>query len=69
MTRREQGNVLLTAEIDLAACQGRFVVAVGFGRNEHEAGHRACASLLQGLMLPANFTLPIGSTGSRGCYR
>ena len=47
-TRAEDGNVILTAEIDLAACQGRFVVAAGFGRNEHEAGHRARASLLQG---------------------
>jgi glucoamylase len=46
--RAEQGNVVLTAEIDLAACQGRFLVAAGFGRNEHEAGHRARASLLQG---------------------
>jgi glucoamylase len=46
--RAEGGNVVLTAEIDLAACQGHFVVAAGFGRTEHEAGHRARASLLQG---------------------
>ena len=42
------GNVGLTAEVDLAACDGCFVVAAGFGRNEYEAGHRARASLLQG---------------------
>jgi glucoamylase len=46
--RAENGNVVLTAEIDLSACQGRFVVAAGFGRTEFEAGHRARASLLQG---------------------
>ncbi|HEV7226277.1 MAG TPA: glycoside hydrolase family 15 protein [Pirellulales bacterium] len=46
--RAEQGNVLLTAEVDLAACQGQFVLALGFGRDEYDAGHRARASLLQG---------------------
>lgn len=46
--RAEQGNVLLTAEIDLSACQGRFVLALGLGRDEFDAGHRARASLLQG---------------------
>jgi glucoamylase len=43
-----EGDVVLTAEIDLAACQGQFVVAAAFGRNEHEAAHRARASLLHG---------------------
>ncbi|HEX4415780.1 MAG TPA: glycoside hydrolase family 15 protein, partial [Lacipirellulaceae bacterium] len=46
--RAEEGNVVLAAEINLAACEGHFVVAAGFGRNEYEAGHRARASLLQG---------------------
>ncbi len=46
--RAEQGDVILTAEVDLAACQGRFVLALGFGRDEYDAGHRARASLLQG---------------------
>ncbi len=46
--RAEHGNVALTGEIDLAACQGRFLIAAAFGRNEYEAGHRARASLLQG---------------------
>ena len=42
------GNVALTGEIDLEACAGRFLIAVAFGHNEAEAGHRARASLLQG---------------------
>jgi len=46
--RAEEGNVVLTGEIDLAACEGRFLVATAFGRNEFEAAHRARASLLQG---------------------
>ena len=40
----EFGNVALTGEIDLSA-GGEFVLAVGFGRNVNEAGHRARASL------------------------
>lgn len=46
--RAENGAVILTAQIDLAACEGRFLIALGFGRDEYEAGHRARASLLQG---------------------
>ena len=42
------GNVALTAEIDLASCGGSFVLALGFGRNCEEAGHRAAASLWDG---------------------
>ncbi len=44
----DNGNVALTGEIDLKATAGRFVLAVGFGRDEWEAGHQARASLLQG---------------------
>jgi glucoamylase len=44
----DDGNVALTGEIDLKATGGRFVLAVGFGRDEWEAGHQARASLLQG---------------------
>ncbi len=40
------GNVALTGAIDLAACGGEVVVALGFGRNEHEASQQARASLL-----------------------
>jgi glucoamylase len=46
--RAENGNVALTAEIDLQGSSGEFVLTVGFGRNASEAGHRALASLLDG---------------------
>ncbi len=42
------GNVALTAEIDLDACGGAFVIALGFGRRAEEAAHRAIASLADG---------------------
>src|SRR5262249_50081312 len=46
--RAEHGNVALTGEIDLRACEGTFLLALAFGRDEGEAGHKARASLLQG---------------------
>jgi glucoamylase len=46
--RAENGNIALTAEVDLASSQGDFVVALGFGRNSAEAGNRALASLSDG---------------------
>ena len=46
--RAENGNVALTGEVDLAATDGRFVLALGFGRDEWDAGHQARASPLQG---------------------
>jgi glucoamylase len=46
--RAENGNVCLTAEIDLHSCEGEFLLALGFGRNAAEAGNRARASLLDG---------------------
>ena len=46
--RAENGNVALTGEVDLEACQGRFVLALGFGCDAQDAAHRARASLLQG---------------------
>lgn len=42
------GNVALTGEIDLAASGGTFLLALGFGLNAAEAGHRALASLMDG---------------------
>lgn len=45
--RAENGNVCLTGEVDLAACGGRFVLALGLGRNPHEAGQRARISLIE----------------------
>jgi glucoamylase len=44
----EDGNVALTGEVDLNVADGSFVLALGFGRNTHEAGQRALASLLDG---------------------
>ena len=43
----ECGNVSLIGEVGFADA-GEFVLAVGFGRNVNEAGHRARASLGQG---------------------
>jgi glucoamylase len=47
-TRAESGNVALTGEIDLSASEGRFVLAVGFGRTSVAAGQRATLSLADG---------------------
>src|SRR5439155_10054545 len=44
--RAENGNVALTGEIDLAACGGEFVLALGFGGIWAEAAAAARASLL-----------------------
>ncbi len=46
-TRAENGNLALTGEIDLAACGGEFVLALGFGRNCWEAGQVVLSSLLE----------------------
>ena len=40
------GNVALTGAIDLAACGGECVIALGLGRTESEAAQQARASLL-----------------------
>ena len=47
-TRAENGNVALTAVIDLAQVQGEFVIAIGFGSNTAEAANRARTSLQEG---------------------
>ncbi len=46
--RARDGNVALTGQIDLAASDGRFTLAIGFGRSAAEAAHRAAASLWDG---------------------
>jgi glucoamylase len=43
------GNVALTGGIDLEACEGRFVLALGFGRRAEEAAFRVRASLSDGI--------------------
>lgn len=47
-TRATSGNVALTGEVDLSVSGATFLLALGFGRNPAEAGHRAAASLLDG---------------------
>jgi glucoamylase len=46
--KAENGNVALTGEVDIVSCGGDFLLALGFGRNEFEAGNRALASILDG---------------------
>ena len=46
--RAENGNVALIGEVDVSACAGRFVIALGFGGNDAEAGQRVRSSLLEG---------------------
>jgi glucoamylase len=46
-TRAENGNIALTGEIDLAACKGEFVIAIGFGEIWAEAGQQVRASLVE----------------------
>ena len=51
------GNVALTAEIDLAACAGEFLILLGFGRRAQEAAHRVIGSLSDGFdSILADFT-------------
>jgi glucoamylase len=47
-TRAGDGNVALTAEIDLSKTQGDFVLALGFGKDPDEAARSAVASLRDG---------------------
>jgi glucoamylase len=46
--RAENGNVALTGEVALDLTAGQFVIALAFGGNAAEAGHRAMASLRDG---------------------
>jgi len=43
--RAVRGNIALTGEIDLAACNGEFVLALGFGAIWAEAGQQVISSL------------------------
>ncbi len=45
--RAEKGNLACTGEIDLAACGGEFVLALGFGGMWSEAGQQVRSSLLE----------------------
>ncbi len=46
-TRAENGNIAMTGEIDLRACEGEFVLALGFGGIWSEAGQQVRSSLLE----------------------
>jgi glucoamylase len=46
-TRAENGNVACTGEIDLEACKGEFIVALGFGAIWAEAGQQVRSALLE----------------------
>jgi len=46
-TRAENGNIALTGEVDLRACDGQFLFALGFGRNCWEAGQQVLSTLLE----------------------
>jgi glucoamylase len=45
--RAENGNIACTGEIDLVACKGEFVLALGFGSMWTEAGQQARSSLFE----------------------
>lgn len=45
--RAENGNIAFTGEIDLASCNGEFVLALGFGSTWTEAGQQARSTLFE----------------------
>ena len=46
-TNAENGNIAFTGEIDLAACKGEFVLALGFGTIWTEAGQQVRSTLFE----------------------
>lgn len=46
-TRAENGNIAFTGEIDLAACKGEFILALGFGSIWTEAGQQTRSTLFE----------------------
>lgn len=47
-SQASDGNVALTGEVGFASTQGKFVLALGFGKNPAEAAQRAISSLQEG---------------------
>jgi glucoamylase len=45
--RAENGNIAFTGEIDLAACNGEFLLALGFGAMWTEAGQQSRSTLFE----------------------
>ena len=62
-TRAENGNVALTAEIDLLRSQGNFVLTIGFGKDPDEAARNAIASLRTVLTRQSTTISPAGRNG------
>jgi glucoamylase len=46
-TRAENGNIAFTGEIDLVACNGEFLLALGFGHIWTEAGQQVRSALFE----------------------
>jgi glucoamylase len=46
-SRAENGNIAFTGEIDLAACNGEFILALGFGAMSSDAGQQARSALFE----------------------
>ena len=46
-SRAENGNIAFTGEVDLAACNGEFLLALGFGAIWTEAGQQARSTLFE----------------------
>ncbi len=80
--RAENGNVALTGEVDVRASNGVFTLALGFGLNANEAGHRVRSSLQAGFEVSHEeyirqwqgwqntlFPLPAPVAGERDLYR
>jgi glucoamylase len=43
----ENGNITLTGEVDLSANDGKFLIAIGMGTSEEDAGQKAHESLIK----------------------
>ena len=65
--RAENGNIACTGEIDLAACNGEFVLALGFGA--HLDRGRTASALQSVRRLRRDFASTTSSTGRTGRTR
>lgn len=63
--RASNGNVALTAQIDLNNCDGEFTLALGFDSTPAGAAHHARASCLMDLRLPERNICEAGRGGKK----